>query len=286
MTPVGFLGLGLMGDPIARRLLAAGHDLVVWNRTADRASALARAGAAVADDPASVFRRCSIVLVMLAGRPALDAVFGPLLGAVDAPLRGTVVVNLGTVSPAYSAELAAAVAEAGGDYVEAPVSGSRVPAERGELVGMIAGPPAAVARVAPLLDPLCRRVVACGAVPDALRTKLAVNHYLVTTVAALAETVGLARRTGLDLAAVVEVLDAGPMASAVSTMKLAKVLADDFTPQAALGDVSTNCDLIAAQAATAGARTPILDVVGGLYRDALRDGHGADDMIAVLHALS
>ncbi len=286
MTAVGFIGLGLMGEPIARRLLAAGHELVVWNRTTDRARAFGRSGARVADGPADVFRRCPIVFVMLADQIAINAVFGQVLEATDAPIREVLVVNLGTVSPAFSAELAGRIGAAGGDYVEAPVSGSRVPAERGDLVGMIAGRPASVARVEPLLASFCRQVVRCGAVPDALRTKLVVNHYLVTMVAALGETVELARHSGLELTAVVEVLDAGPMASAVSRMKLAKVLADDFAPQAGLRDVATNCDLIAAQAADVKARTPILAVTRGLYRDGVRDGHGDDDMIAVLRQLS
>lgn len=286
MTAVGFIGLGLMGEPIARRLLAAGHELVVWNRTTDRARAFGRSGARVADGPADVFRRCPIVFVMLADQIAINAVFGQVLEATDAPIREVLVVNLGTVSPAFSAELAGRIGAAGGDYVEAPVSGSRVPAERGDLVGMIAGRPASVARVEPLLASFCRQVVRCGAVPDALRTKLVVNHYLVTMVAALGETVELARHSGLELTAVVEVLDAGPMASAVSRMKLAKVLADDFAPQAGLRDVATNCDLIAAQAADVKARTPILAVTRRLYRDGVRDGHGDDDMIAVLRQLS
>ena len=134
---------------------------------------------------------------------------------------------------------------AGGRYVEAPVSGSRVPAERGELVGLVAGSDEAVEQVAPLLRPMCRAVVRCGPVPAGLGTKLAVNLYLCTMVAGLAEAYHLATALDLDLAAFQQVLDAGPMASAVSTLKLAKLVARDFDAQAAVRDVHTNTRLVA-----------------------------------------
>src|SRR5204863_1145983 len=115
-------------------------------------------------------------------------------------------------------------------YVEAPVSGSRVPAERGALVGMVSGNPTAIQSIEPLLAPLCAKVFACGRVPNALRTKLAVNHFLITMVAALGETTQAARAAGIDLSILQEVLDAGPMASDVSRIKLDKLVRGDFSP--------------------------------------------------------
>jgi 3-hydroxyisobutyrate dehydrogenase len=132
-----------------------------------------------------------------------------------------------------------------------------------------------------LLAPLCTRVFACGAVPQALRTKLAVNHFLITMVAALGETVQAARAAGIDLAILQDVLDAGPMASDVSRLKLDKLLRGDVSPQASLSDAGTIARLALEQAMQAGAPAPLMAACVALYRDAERAGRGGLDMIAV-----
>jgi 3-hydroxyisobutyrate dehydrogenase len=192
---------------------------------------------------------------------------------------------MGTTSPAYSAGLAADVRAAGGRYVEAPVSGSAGPARSGDLVAILAGDEADLDVLEPLLKPMCRQTVRAGAVPNALLTKLAVNVYLVTTVAALAESVHFAQRHGLDPDVFRAVLDAGPMASRVSRDKLAAMLDAQFSPNAAIRDVLANCDLIVAAAGTAGLDSPLLTAARALYARTAALGHGDLDMAAVLTAL-
>ena len=284
MGRVGFLGLGIMGRPMATRLVRAGVPLTVWNRSSGAADALGALGAVVAPSPAEVFASCDVVLLMLADETAVDAVLGrrtPGLGMV----AGRTVVALGTTSTGFSAGLARDVEAAGGRYVEAPVSGSRVPAERGELVALVAGADDAVEHVEPLLGHLCRAVVRCGAVPSGLGTKLAVNLYLCTMVAGLAEAHHLAAAMGLDLVAFRRALDLGPMASAVSTLKLAKLADRDFEAQAAVRDVHTNTRLVAEEARAVGAASPLLDVARALFRETEDLGAGALDMAAVVTAL-
>jgi 3-hydroxyisobutyrate dehydrogenase len=196
-----------------------------------------------------------------------------------------VVVQMGTTSPEYSAALAADVAAAGGAYVEAPVSGSRVPAERGELVALLAGPPAAKDEVRPVLAPMCQAVFDCGAVPGGLTTKLAVNLYLVTTVAALAEAAHFAERQGLDLATFAEILAAGQTASPVSRIKAAKLRDRDFGVQAAIADVRKNSRLVAEAARAAGIAAPLTDLADRLYAETVELGYGGEDMAAVVRAL-
>jgi 3-hydroxyisobutyrate dehydrogenase len=147
---------------------------------------------------------------------------------------------MGTTAPDYSRGLEADIVGAGGRYVEAPVSGSRVPAEQGALVGMLAGDPAAVAEGEPLLRPMCERTFVCGAVPRALHMKLAVNLFLITTVTGLAEAVHFAERHGIDLGVFRAIVDAGPMASKVSRIKLAKLVDRDYAVQASVADVHMN----------------------------------------------
>ena len=147
-----FLGLGHMGGPMAANLARSGCDLVVWNRTPSAAEPLRRMGAQVADSAAAAIEAADTVIVMLADDRVVDTVLGR--GELDfARLAGRTVVQMGTTSPAYSAALGADIVAAGGCYVEAPVSGSRIPAEKAELVAMVAGPPDVVGRVAELIGP-------------------------------------------------------------------------------------------------------------------------------------
>lgn len=282
---VGFLGLGLMGEPMAANLLRAGMKLVVWNRTAARTEPFRAAGAAVAGSAAEVFERAPVVLAMLADGAAIDAVLGRGTAGFAPMLAGRTLVHMGTTAPAYSAGLEADVRAAGGRYVEAPVSGSRGPAEAGELVGMLAGASDAIAAVRPLLAPMCRQTVECGPVPSALTMKLAVNLYLITTVTGLAEAAHFAAVQGLDMGTFQAVLDAGPMASTVSRGKLAKLLGGDFSPQAAVADVLMNNALVAAAAREAGMASPVLDVSHALFGETVAQGRGGEDMIAVIRAI-
>lgn len=278
---VGFVGLGVMGQPMAVNLARAGVDLVVWNRTPARAEPVRAAGARVATSAAEVFARAEVVFVMLADGAAIDAV----LGVVTADLTERIVVHMGTTSPEYSRGLEARVRARGGSYVEAPVSGSRLPAEAGRLVAMLAGEPGAVETVRPLLAPMCVEAVACGPVPNALLMKLSVNLFLITMVTGLAEAVHFAERHGLDPHTFVSVLDAGPMASFVSRGKARKLVTRDFDVQASLADVLYNNRLVAEAARRARLASPLLDACHTLYGEALALGHGDADMAAVLHAI-
>ena len=286
MRYVGFVGLGVMGQPMALNLARAGTPLVVWNRTPGRCEPLAAAGAEVAADPAEVFDRADdIVFLMLADETAMDAVLGRGTADFAARVAGHTVVHMGTTSAEYSAGLQGDIRAAGGRYVEAPVSGSRVPAEQGKLVGMLAGDTDAVDVVRPLLAPVCKETFGCGAVPGALLMKFSVNLFLITLVTGLAEAFHFADRHGLDQRLLRDVLDAGPMASSVSRVKGPKLVTRDLTVQAAAADVLKNNRLIAEAAREAGLASPLLDVCHALYGETVEQGYGGEDMVAVVHAL-
>lgn len=285
MSPLGFVGLGHMGAPMAARLVDHGTELVVWNRTPEKAEALVARGAKAAETLPEVFDRCEVVLLMLAGSAGIDDVLGRTGDREPPSLSGRTVVSMGTVSPEYSLGLGDHVAARGGTYVEAPVSGSRVQAEAGALVGMLAGHPAALDRVEPLLVPMTASRVRVGPVPQALETKLAVNVFLIALVTGLAESVSFAERRGISPAVLQAVLDAGPMASATSRTKLAKLLGRDWDPQASIRDVHYNARLILDAARAASAPTPLLTVCGRLFAAAEEAGLGDADMAAVLEAV-
>ncbi len=283
---VGFIGIGHMGEPMARNLLRAGIPMTVWNRTPEKCDGLVEIGAERATSIQDMFKRCTTVMLMLLDSHAIDVVLGRRTPAFASRVCGKIIVHLGTTSPEYSRGLELDVIAAGGAYVEAPVSGSRQPAEQGQLIGMVAGHEDAVERILPLLGPLCARVFRCGLVPGALRMKLAANHYLIGMVTVLAETMHAARHADVDLQTLQQVLNAGPMASAVSRVKLDKLVRRDFSPQAAIHDVSTIADLVLAQCEGSGDTTPLIRYCALLYQTALATGHGDQDMAAVVHAFS
>lgn len=282
---VGFIGLGVMGQPMALNLARGGTDLVVWNRSADKCSPLREAGAQVAESPQDVFRQARIVIFMMASDAALDAVLGRGSPDFSKNIAGHTIVHMGTTSAEYSRALEADIRAAGGSYVEAPVSGSRKPAEAGQLVAMMAGEPSAVDEVRPILKPMCRESVVCGPVPNGLLMKLSVNTFLITMVTGLAEAAHLARRYGLDMKQFQAVLDAGPMASNVSRLKVNKLVNQDFDVQASINDVLMNNRLAVEAARRANLASPLLDVCYRLYDETVGLGHGQADMVAVVHAI-
>lgn len=282
---IGFIGLGVMGQPMALNLARAGTRLVVWNRSAERSEPLRAAGAIVATNPSDVFRQTRVVIVMLADGDAIDAILARGTPQFSDNVAEHTIVHMGTTSPDYSRGLEAAIRSAGGHYVECPVSGSRKPAEAGELVAMLAGEEADIAQVRPLLEPMCRQTVVCGPVPSGLLMKLAVNLFLITTVTGLAEATHFAERQGLDMQQFRAIADAGQMASSISQVKLLKLVTRDFDVQASISDVLKNNRLIAEAAREAGVASPLLDVCYALFGETLALGHGKLDMAAVVHAL-
>ncbi|KAJ3497122.1 hypothetical protein NLG97_g2133 [Lecanicillium saksenae] len=274
---VGFMGLGFMGTPMALNL-SRHFRLTVWNRTAAKCDPFKATTAAIADSPAAVLRQSDVIFTMLYNEAAYRAVLDK---DFTNALRGKTIINTSSVSVAFSKYLDEQVREAGGRFLEMPVSGSRVPAEQGQLVGMLAGDRDEAQRVDPLLKTITKAAVYCGEIGMGLRTKYATNLYLITMTAGLAESMNLARAQGLDVNAFGEVLDAGPMASAYSKLKVAKMIAEDWSPQAAIADCYNLTELVQDAAGEVGAQTPLMTVCNTLYRDAVSRGFGGDDMIAI-----
>lgn len=282
---VGFIGLGVMGQPMALNLARAGTALVVWNRSPDKSEPLRAAGASVAASPTEVFGQARVVILMLVDGAAIDSVLGRGTPDFGTNVAQHTIVHMGTTSPNYSCELEADVRAAGGGYVEAPVSGSRKPAEAGQLVAMLAGERATMEQVRPLLQPMCQKTIMCGPVPTALLMKLSVNLFLNTMVTCLAEAAHFADRHGLDMQQFLAVLDAGPMASSVSRVKALKLVARDFAAQASSANVLENTRLIAEAARQADLASPLLDVCHALYAETVALGHGQSDMVVVIRAI-
>ena len=273
-----------MGEPMAANLLKAGARLMVWNRTPEKAHALAAGGADVAADPAEVFASCDIVVSMLLNEAATDFVLMRHHSSFARQTNGCLLVNMATVSPAYSEGLEADVRAAGGRYVEVPVMGTRAPAEQGQLVALASGDDHDVDAIDPLLAPMCRQVIRCGSIGTALRLKLATNLLLIVNVVAMAEAAHFAKSSGVDLGLLSAALDSSPMASPILRLKMSKLLTRDFSRQGAVKVVLQNSNMVEQAAEERKIAVPLLDLSGRLYGEAISLGLGDEDMIAVVSA--
>jgi 3-hydroxyisobutyrate dehydrogenase len=285
IKPIGFIGLGSMGEPMALNLIKSGIDLIVWNRTPHKNQLFIDAGALLAKSTQEIFNQCEIVFLMLTDGAAIDEVLDRHGSHFAQRIHHHTVVNMSTVTPDYSKSLELDILAAGGNYLEAPVSGSRKPAEAGQLVAMVAGNKKSIETIQPLLAPMCREIVICDAVPGGLLMKLAVNLYLITMVTGLSEATHFAESYGLDMEKFFAVLNAGPMASDVSRVKGAKLQKHDFSLQAGITDVLKNNKLVAEAARKANIASPLLDVCHTLFSETQELGLGDKDMIAVIRAI-
>ena len=213
MTTIGFAGLGAMGSRIAGRLLAAGHQVYGTNRTPGRAAALREAGLAWRDTPREVAQQADVIFTMVADDDALDAVTSGPDGILAGLAPGQVYVDMSTVSPRASRELAGRVRALGADMLDAPVSGSVPAAEDGTLAIMIGGSETAFHRVEPVLRELGRSVTYLGDNGQGLVLKLAINTSLAAQTLAFGEGLLLAERGGIDPKLALEVMTSSAIGS-------------------------------------------------------------------------
>lgn len=284
-TTVGFLGLGIMGAAMARNCLRAGHDVMVWNRTAQATEPLAAAGAKVAATPARAAAHGDVIILMLTDPEACQAVlFGPD-GVAESLGPGKTVINMSTISPAYARQAAAAVRETGADYVDAPVSGSKKPAEEATLVILAGGNETTIAAVEPVLLAMGKKVARCGEAGMGSTMKITVNFLLGAMAEGLAETVRLGEALGLSRNALLDVVMAGPMANDLYRLKDPMFRADDYPAQFPAKHMAKDLRFAQEAATAAGAATPTLGALAGLYRKLVDAGLGDADFAAVIKAL-
>jgi 3-hydroxyisobutyrate dehydrogenase-like beta-hydroxyacid dehydrogenase len=213
MTEVGYVGLGVMGGGVAKRLLDAGHRVTGWNRTKDKAQWLIDAGMEWGETPREVAERSEIVFTMVTNTAAVRAVTDGPDGILAGLAPGKVYADMSTASPDNSRELAARVAELGAHMIDAPVSGSVITLEQGKLSVMVGGDADVVERVRPVLEAIGPKVIHVGGNGAAVTMKIASNLSLAVQMLAFSEGVLLAEKSGIPRAKAVEVLLASVIAS-------------------------------------------------------------------------
>ena len=227
---IGLIGLGLMGRPMAANLLKADYSLTVSNRTRTRADEVAKLGAKIAATPREAAAASEVLLTVVSDPPALEAVLWGADGALAGLRKGSVLVDSSTVAPELARRVAAACAERGADFLDAPVTGGTWGAEKGELVFMIGGKRETLDRVEPILAAMGKRFLHMGAHGAGQTVKLAMNLILALEVQALVEALQLVTRSGVEAARLIEVLQSSMARAAVLDVKAPMILERNFAP--------------------------------------------------------
>lgn len=275
---IAVLGTGIMGAPIARNLARHGFAVRAWNRTLAKARALADAGIQACDSPAAAVQGAAIVVTLLndgqAVREAMQA-------AAPGLARGTIWLQLSTVGIVEIDTLAAQARELGLAFYDAPVLGTRQPAEQGQLLVLASGPAEGRATVQPAFDAIGKRTVWVADHPGpSSRLKLALNHWAFTLTHGTAESLALAKGLGVDPALVLDAIIGGPLDSGYFQSKSAAMLADDYTPNFSVTNALKDSELIVQAARQAGITLDTAQAGAERFRRARDAGHGEKDMAA------
>ena len=283
---VGVAGLGAMGSALAARLMEVGHEVFVWNRSAEKAKPLQDAGAKVATSPAALVATCEAVLTILTDGAAIEQVYNGPNGLLSGDVKGKLLIEMSTVAPKVETDLAPKVRAKGASFVECPVGGSTTPARKGQLLGLMGADDADAERARPLLEQMCRKVEHCGKVGAGSAMKLAINLPLMVAWQAYGEAFAIARSVGWDskrLVALFNESNGGNKALNSRAEMIAKLLdgqdpgATTFSIANGVKDLRTmvtagealGAEMLATKAALAG------------FEEAVRSGEGGSDGAAM-----
>jgi 3-hydroxyisobutyrate dehydrogenase len=284
-TTVAVIGAGIMGSAMTRNLVAAGLDTRVWDQSLSATAPLADAGAVVAPSAREAVRDADVVITMLPTADVVESViFGG--GAADAFADGSVWAQMGTIGVGATRRIADRLAaqRPGVTFVDAPVSGSKGPAEQGQLLILASGPTAAADRLGPVFGILGRKTVWLGEAGQGSVVKLVVNAYMSILIEGVAETMELADRFGIGHAELAEVIAGGPLDAPIADAKLHKMDRGDYAAEFPLEWALKDVDL--AITAAGGEAPPLLAALSSQWHAAVAAGHGRQDISAARLALA
>ena len=282
---VGIVGLGLLGSAVASRLRAGGHDVVGHDIVAERGRALVALGGRAVPTAEAVAKSAEAVCVVLPSLASVEeVVLGPRGLAASGP-AGATIIQMSTISPALTERLAREVTAKGLAFLDCPVSGTSAMVARGEGIIFVGGERSLFSRWRPLLETILPRAVFIGAAGQAMVLKLVANLLVGLHSAAAAEAILLARRAGLDLGLVLDVLTKSAATSRMLEVRGPLILRDEFAPQMKLDLFMKDLHLIQETARSVGAPLPLTDVAERLYAAAMEAGHGGADLSAVVKAI-
>ncbi|CAM3261437.1 NAD(P)-dependent oxidoreductase [Sporolactobacillus spathodeae] len=279
---IGFIGLGIMGSRMAGRLQNAGQELVVFNRTKAKAEPLLANGAQFAESPRAVGEQAAIVFTMLANPQAVDAVAYGTDGLLRGMKPGSLWVDSSTISPTQSRRLAEDAAAAGVHFLDAPVAGSTVPAEKGELIFFVGGNVDDLEKVRPLLLTMGKEVQHKGDNGMGTAMKLVNNLLLAQSIAAFSEAVAFGESLGLEKKELIRAITSGPNAAPVLNLKKGKLLEGDFeAAQFKVDSIYKDLELASEEAYVHHFALPLSNNLKAMFGLAQQYGMGSHDIAAI-----
>ena len=278
---IGFLGLGIMGRPMAANLVKAGHEVAVWNRTPGKQVD----GARTAETPADAANGAEVVWMCVSDTKAVEGVlFGP--GGVETTIAsGAIVADSSTISPTAERQFADRLHAKGVEYVDAPVTGSKVAAETGSLIFMVGGDEAVLAKIDPLFKAMGKQVFRMGETSKGQAAKIVMNLQIALIYEGFAEALTLAAKLGVNLESLLPLIQASMVRSGVVDYKAPFVLKRDFTPNFPLKLMLKDIRLARDAAKEARVKLPGLETVEEVYEMAAEEGHQDLDYAATLTLL-
>ena len=283
---LGFLGLGIMGYPMARNLLRAGHSVAVWSNTAAKAKRLAEAEKAeFCATPKQVAEAAEIIFLCVGDTAMSERVtLGPD-GILDGVRAGSIVADCSTVAPSYARRAAAALAEKGAHFLDTPVTGSKPGAEGGTLTIMVGGDAAIYEKLKPYLEPLGKLVYYCGGIGLGLHAKLTQNLILSNLLQAFNEGLVLATRAGVDPELMIEILNNSAARSGMISFKAPYVLRRDFSTNFSTRWMHKDIGLMLETGAELGVPLPLTGLTRQLVQVAISEGYADEDMCSTIKVL-
>jgi len=277
---VAFLGLGIMGRPMAANLVKASHEVAVWNRTPKQVE-----GARTAESPADAATGAEVVWMCVSDTNAVETVlFGPQ-GVETSIGGGSVVVDSSTISPSAELQFAERLRAKGVDYADAPVTGSKVAAEAGSLIFMVGGAESVLAKIDPLFKAMGKQVFRMGETSKGQAAKLVMNLQIALIFEGFAEALTLATKLGVNVDALLPLIQASMVRSGVVEYKAPFIMRRDFTPNFPLRLMLKDIHLALAAAKEARVKLPALETVEEVYEMAAEEGHQDLDYAATLTLL-
>jgi 3-hydroxyisobutyrate dehydrogenase/2-hydroxy-3-oxopropionate reductase len=286
MAKLGFLGLGIMGYPMARNLLRAGHEVALWSHNLEKARELATAEkGGFCATPRAVAENSDIIFLIV-GDTAMsrEAILGKD-GIIEGARRGTIVADASTIAPTGSRQIGQSLAAKGVDFLDAPCTGSKPGAEGGTLTFMIGGSREVFERVRPILEVMGKRFYYCGGPGMGLHAKLSQNLILSNLLQGFNEGMVLAAKAGVDPALMLDILDNSAAKSGLVSAKAPLVLRRAFAPAFSVKWMHKDIGLMLDSAAELGVPLPLTALTRQMFQASISKGHGDEDICATIKVL-
>jgi len=278
---VAFLGLGIMGGPMAANLVKAGHDVTVWNRTPGKTVE----GARIASTPAEAAKGCDVVWTCVSDTKAVEQVLFGDNGVLSVLKPGMIVADSSTILPSASKEFAARIKKAGAEFVDAPVTGSKLGAQSGQLVFIVGGEAAIIEKLKPLLSAMGKQTIHIGENGLGESAKIGMNLMIALIFEGFAEALTLTKKLGVDPAKFLELVGASMVRSGVTDMKGPLIQKRDFSPHFPLRLMHKDIKLMLEAGAGSGTELPGLKQVEKIYAESANAGQGDLDYAATVEVL-